>query len=1089
MDEPDYEIVASTANAPYLLWQALLFHASCVETQGVAPTIVVHGDGPLLPGFRALGELGARIVTAPSYRMSDGVEYTCRNTAGSLLEVTHERPWTLICDPDFLFLEPLPKKADSLCDGRAVSWDFVSYMQVGDFNRRWLVESCRERGIDPVFVDQVRAGGVVPNLVRADVHRELATRWVSAVDTLVRVARRDGDVPWVTIAWGFALAAWEMELELALTRLTSTTHGGATAPESSLTVPILHYCYGDQSFDKRRHRGSDSAAAVWTLDARGTSVSAGFVRRLHVARDWYRERGLDVTDPGIYEHGTFAKARGTAIQATVLGEVPEPRSNRERLTASNPLDASEAPNGQRYLDVLPLEGATVGYGSLGLHGRLGYEDKLVAFGGKSFEHALSSHAPARLAFRLGGRYSRFRSRVALNDDVPAGASEASFSVFADNRLLAVAPHVAPGVSQLLEASVDGAQELELRVDTTRFEYCHAVWLDPALEAAHESGSVSRTLAEDRSSVSTRASRVRGFMTVCCCGHYSEVLSEILESLLDSRLYERSDSIDLAVLGGSEEQRVVERMVAPFDRFRIAYRSEDLQEYEYPALELLQKACSDFAGAVYYLHTKGVSHARTDPYQRYWRALMLHHVIDRHEECLAALDSHACAGTGWKGHHYSGNFWWTKAEHIRKLPDLAILRRAPRRVGWDPAADVRLQCEYWIGMAEGPFKSLGPESVHFYDDIRFTRSAAEIVNDLLDASRGKTCLDITAKSASTDSAHEAKYDVVFLDLAQRSTSGFEKTMQSALERLAPRGVLVVLGSNPPASPSGGSNDDGWKEIIRFRTKYPELSVTTVDSDRGCTVIRPYQRAKARFDPPSPAELTWKRFDEERATWLNLVSVRRFRRDLIHLPYALGGVEIRSRTDVLNALASRFGLERYLEIGVGDPADNFERMISPVRQSIDPNADATFRMTSDEFFAAKLGCETYDLVFIDGLHEADQCIRDVENSLRRLAPNGFIVLHDANPPTEWHQRPVEQFEPGSYWNGTVWKAVVRFRERHPERAVFTVDLDWGCTVIRASVGASRSLPPEPSELDWSGFEKNRGHWLNLISVEQFRGFLLD
>ena len=53
---PDYEIVASTENTPYLLWQALLFHASCVATQGVPPTIVVHGEGPLLPGFQALRE-------------------------------------------------------------------------------------------------------------------------------------------------------------------------------------------------------------------------------------------------------------------------------------------------------------------------------------------------------------------------------------------------------------------------------------------------------------------------------------------------------------------------------------------------------------------------------------------------------------------------------------------------------------------------------------------------------------------------------------------------------------------------------------------------------------------------------------------------------------------------------------------------------------------------------------------------------------------------------------------------------------------------------------------------------------------------
>jgi hypothetical protein len=300
VEERDYEIVASAENTAYLLWQSLLFHASCVETQGVAPTIVVHGDGPLLAGFRALGELGARILPAPSYRMSDGGEYTARNTGGSLVEVTHDRAWTLICDPDFLFLGPLPERAESVLRGCAVSWDSVSYMTIGGFNRQWLADACLERGIDPARLDRVEGGGVVPNFVRRDIHEDFAPRWVSAVDSLVRSARRSGDVPWVTIAWAFALAAWEMDLDLALTQLTQTTIGGSGAPESSLRLPILHYCYGDEIFDKRRHGAARSAARVWSLEAREGSVSAYVVRRLRAAREWFGRRGLDVADPRLY---------------------------------------------------------------------------------------------------------------------------------------------------------------------------------------------------------------------------------------------------------------------------------------------------------------------------------------------------------------------------------------------------------------------------------------------------------------------------------------------------------------------------------------------------------------------------------------------------------------------------------------------------------------------------------------------------------------------------------------------------------------------------------------------------------------------
>jgi hypothetical protein len=454
---PDYEIVASTENTPYLLWQALLFHASCVATQGVPPTIVVHGEGPLLPGFQALRELGGRVVSAPSYRVSNGTEYTCRNTAGSLLEAEHDRPWTLICDPDFLFLRSLPRRAQSMCAEHALSWDFVSYMQVGDHNHRWLAEACGARGVDPARLTRVAAGGVVPNLVRADVHRDFAPRWLAAVDTLVGVGLRHGEVPWVTIAWAFALAACEMNLDLALTELTGTTYAGSLTPENSLRPPILHYCYGDDLFDKRRHRCEKSAAAVWSLEAAGSSLSAALVRRLSAARSWFAERGIDVTKPALYR--------------------APPRLGGQVANEARPC----------FLDALAPQSVEVGYGALGTGGQLGYEDQLVLVGGEHFARALGTHPPARLVFELAGRYARFSSRVALNDDVQPGTTDATFSVFADGRLLAVTSEVVPGSPATIEASIIGVQSLELRVETSRWEYCHAVWLDPRVEPLASTG--------------------------------------------------------------------------------------------------------------------------------------------------------------------------------------------------------------------------------------------------------------------------------------------------------------------------------------------------------------------------------------------------------------------------------------------------------------------------------------------------------------------------------------------------------------------------------------------------------------------------
>ncbi len=68
------------------------------------------------------------------------------------------------------------------------------------------------------------------------------------------------------------------------------------------------------------------------------------------------------------------------------------------------------------------------------------------------------------------------------------------------------------------------------------------------------------------------------------------------------------------------------------------------------------------------------------------------------------------------------------------------------------------------------------------------------------------------------------------------------------------------------------------------------------------------------------------------------------------------------------------------------------------------------------------------FIDGLHTEEQVDKDVENSLKHLSPNGTIMLHDCNPPTEWHQRSYEDFcSNPCEWNGTCWRSVVKLKQR--------------------------------------------------------------
>lgn len=114
-------------------------------------------------------------------------------------------------------------------------------------------------------------------------------------------------------------------------------------------------------------------------------------------------------------------------------------------------------------------------------------------------------------------------------------------------------------------------------------------------------------------------------------------------------------------------------------------------------------------------------------------------------------------------------------------------------------------------------------------------------------------------------------------------------------------------------------------------------------------------------------------------------------------------ITTHTQLLNALISKYDLKSYLEIGVNNPDANFNHIRCNDKWGIDPSPhesaltmNAIHLLTSDEYFDA---CnDKYDLIFLDGLHHADQVKRDFENSLRCLSDNGFILIHDVLPENE-------------------------------------------------------------------------------------------
>jgi hypothetical protein len=205
---------------------------------------------------------------------------------------------------------------------------------------------------------------------------------------------------------------------------------------------------------------------------------------------------------------------------------------------------------------------------------------------------------------------------------------------------------------------------------------------------------------------------------------------------------------------------------------------------------------------------------------------------------------------------------------------------------------------------------------------------------------------------------------------------------------------------------------------------------------------------------------------------------------------------NRTDIINLYAKKIKAQSYLEIGVRSANDNFNHIKVPKKIGVDPGLEGLFEgthcMTSDEYFAQNT--ETFDIVFVDGLHEKEQVSKDIENSLLILNDKGVIICHDMNPKVKEHQLSstdsfrqryvIEQKRIGSneygLWTGDCWKSFAILRSTRKDLEMFVIDTDFGVGIIKRGIQQTISIP---SELNYEYLDLNRQELLNLRSVKDF------
>lgn len=186
---------------------------------------------------------------------------------------------------------------------------------------------------------------------------------------------------------------------------------------------------------------------------------------------------------------------------------------------------------------------------------------------------------------------------------------------------------------------------------------------------------------------------------------------------------------------------------------------------------------------------------------------------------------------------------------------------------------------------------------------------------------------------------------------------------------------------------------------------------------------------------------------------------------------------NRISIINDLISKNNYKSYLEIGVRD-GSCFNVINCENKVGVDPDLSsaATVHLTSDDYFKELDG--KFDIIFIDGLHHADQVSKDISNSLKHLNEGGTIVMHDCLPTSKRMQEiPLQE---QNEWTGDVWRAFLEYRA-NPNLEMAVSNCDWGCGLIRPGKQQPVKVVGKPT---YEQFQVNKVKWMNVISPEQFK-----
>lgn len=198
-----------------------------------------------------------------------------------------------------------------------------------------------------------------------------------------------------------------------------------------------------------------------------------------------------------------------------------------------------------------------------------------------------------------------------------------------------------------------------------------------------------------------------FIHIATIGNYQEIVNEIFESMNKTNLINFADIINVCIVGDG-------KLNIPKNWNINKNQSSNINNGEFYTLKQIQLYCKNTItnDKILYIHTKGVTSPNNEAIND-WRKYMLYFNVEKHEQAIKELDNFDTYGVDLVTEptkHYSGNFWWSNSDHIKKLPSIDDISKNDAKA----ILTIRHNAEFWLFMVEGENKSAHNSNINVYE---------------------------------------------------------------------------------------------------------------------------------------------------------------------------------------------------------------------------------------------------------------------------------------------------------------------------------------------------------------------------------------